>query len=422
MQAKPTSHGSSAGWRDLPSHRQWLARETSRLLEFARGSQVERGFGWLDDHGVPDLGRPTQLWITSRMTHIFALGDLLGHPGCGPLADHGLRAIRDVFEDRDCGGWFAEDPAGTSPAAGKEAYAHSFVLLAAASGAIAGREPASGLLDEAMAVLTRRFWSEDERAVLEGWDRRWEQTEPYRGANANMHMVEAFIATGDALREAVWHGRALRIAERLIGREAGAREWRVPEHFTADWTFLPDYNEDRPRDPFRPYGVTPGHGLEWSRLLCHLHESLTEPPAWLLDAARGLFARAVADGWDGRRGGFAYTTGFDGRPVVAERFHWVVCEAIAAAAALHALTGEQPYARWFATFCDYADSRFVDRERGSWRHELDPDGRPSSGTWHGKPDVYHALQAALLPAAPLTPALAWALAAQRPGGGGSSGQ
>ncbi len=60
------------------------------------------------------------------------------------------------------------------PGRRKEAYAHSFVLLAAASGAIAGREPAAALLDEAVAVVTRRFWSDDERAGLEGWDRRWE--------------------------------------------------------------------------------------------------------------------------------------------------------------------------------------------------------------------------------------------------------
>ena len=101
MEPAPTSERASASWRELPSHRLWLASETARLLEFARGSRVERGFGWLDDHGAPDPDRPPELWITSRMTHVFALGDLAGHPGCGPLADHGLRSIRDVFEDAE---------------------------------------------------------------------------------------------------------------------------------------------------------------------------------------------------------------------------------------------------------------------------------------------------------------------------------
>ena len=40
---------------------------------------------------------------------------------------------------------------------------------------------------------------------------------------------------------------------------------------------------------------------------------------------------------------------------------------------------------------------FVDETRGSWRHELDPRNRPSSHVWEGKPDVYHAYQAMLLP-------------------------
>ena len=42
------------------------------------------------------------------MTHVFALGHLLGIPGCGLLADHGLHAIRETFEDREHGGWFSE--------------------------------------------------------------------------------------------------------------------------------------------------------------------------------------------------------------------------------------------------------------------------------------------------------------------------
>ncbi|MDQ2781543.1 MAG: AGE family epimerase/isomerase, partial [Actinomycetota bacterium] len=34
---------------------------------------------------------------------------------------------------------------------------------------------------------------------------------------------------------------------------------------------------------------------------------------------------------------------------------------------------------------------------GSWHHELDEQNHPSSNVWEGKPDVYHAYQAMLLP-------------------------
>ena len=236
-----------------------------------------------------------------------------------------------------------------------------------------------------------------------------------------MHMVEAFLA--DRRRAARGGLARARAAHRgaADGREAArATSGACRSTSTATGSPSPTTTRTSPRDPFRPYGVTPGHGLEWSRLLCHLHASLVEPPAWLLEpAARGLFARAVADGWDAARGGFAYTTALDGRPVVEDRFHWVCCEAIATAAALHDVTGgEAGYARWFATACAYADQRFVDREHGSLAararsRRAAVDAAPGSG----KPDVYHALQATLLPGLPpLAPRAAPGRSGSAPGG------
>src|SRR5829696_7881218 len=172
MSGSPSSL-SPTTWRDLPSHRDWLAREAARLLDFARGARVDGGFGWLDADGRPEAGKPLQLWITTRMTHVFAVGDLLGHPGCGPLADHGLGALRRAFEDVEHGGWFPEVAAGAPLRVEKEAYSHSFVLLAAASAAMAGRAPAPALLDAAVSVVEQHFWSEDEGANVESWDRGW---------------------------------------------------------------------------------------------------------------------------------------------------------------------------------------------------------------------------------------------------------
>jgi sulfoquinovose isomerase len=266
-------------------------------------------------------------------------------------------------------------------------------VLAAASAVIAGRPGAGEALARACAVAERRFWHEDEGAVADD--------EPYRGANANMHMVEAFLAAYDASSDPVWAARALRIATRLMGA-ARAADWRVPEHFDEHWTPLPGYNEDTPRHPFRPYGVTPGLGLEWARLLLHLHAALDAPPDWLEPAARALADRAWADGWDTERGGFVYTTDAHGRHVVADRFHWVVCEAIATAAVL----GDEERCRRARAF---AEAHLIDDDRGGWRHELDPENRPAARTWKGRPDVYHALQATLIPGLPIRPSVAGAL-------------
>jgi len=399
-----------ASWRNLVSHRAWLDAETSSLLEFARGARVEHGFGWLGDDGTVLAGRPQPLWITARFTHVFALGALLGHPGCAPLCDHGLRALLNDFADHKHGGWYAELQDGRPSRPDKEAYSFAFVVLAMASASLAGRSGARQGLASALDLVERHFWREDEGACCEAYDAAWGEPEAYRGANANMHAVEAFLAAADALREPLWRQRALRICERVIDRFARAEAWRVVEHFDAAWTPLPDYNADAPDHPFRPFGVTPGHGLEWARLLLNLRASLDDPPAWLLEAARGLFDRAIGDGW-AAPGGFVYTTDPSGAPVVERRLHWVVTEAIGAAAALHEATGEEVYEAWYRRAWDFADVHLRDRTRGSWRHELDAQLAPVEGTWSGKPDIYHAVQATLIPRLPLSGSLAGALRA-----------
>jgi len=405
------SEGASS-WRDLASHRAWLDAETRALLDFARGARLERGFGWLGDDGGVIPGRPQPLWITARFTHVFALGELLGVPGSAVLCDHGLESLAGDFADAAHGGWFAELQDGRPSRRGKEAYSFAFVVLATASAAMAGRPGARDSLAEALALVESRFWDEDEGACREAWNDSWSDEEPYRGANANMHLVEAFLAASDALEGPLWARRALRIAERLIDRTARGQAWRVVEHFDAAWTPLPAYNTDARDHPFRPFGATPGHGLEWARLLLGLRAALDSPPAWLLEAARGLFDRAVSDGW-AAPGGFVYTTDFAGAPVVTQRMHWVVAEAIGAAATLHEATGDAAYEAWYRRAWDFAGAHLRDGTLGSWRHELDASLAPVAGTWSGKPDVYHALQATLIPRLPACGSIAGGLKAGR---------
>jgi len=107
--------------------------------------------------------------------------------------------------------------------------------------------------------------------------------------------------------------------------------------------------------------------------------------------------------------GFVYTTDWTGTPVVRHRMHWVAAEATATAATLHDATGDDRYAEWYQTWWDYIDRYVRDRDGGSWWHELDEDNAPSATVWSGKPDVYHALQATLVPRLPGSPSFATAL-------------
>jgi len=352
-----------------------------------------------------------ELWITCRMTHVFSLGHLMGRPGCGPLADHGVAALAGRFRDATNGGWYAAVDADGPTGREKSAYPHAFVVLAAASATCAGRPGAAELLGEALEVLLTRFWDEEHGMVVEEWDETFSTLDPYRGVNANMHTVEAFLAAADATGDRSLLDRALRILTRVVHDLGPAHDWRLPEHFDEQWTPLLDYNVDTPAHPFRPYGATIGHWLEWARLALHLRAALgADAPDWMLDHAVALFEASVREGWaaDGADG-FVYTVDWEGAPVVRERMHWVAAEATATAAALHAATGDPSYATWYATWWDHLAEVFIDHELGSWRHELDPQNRPSGVVWNGKPDTYHAFQATLVPRLPLTPAFAGAL-------------
>ena len=139
----------------------------------------------------------------------------------------------------------------------------------------------------------------------------------------------------------------------------------------------------------------------------------------MLPAALELFTRSRADGWN-RDGapGFVYTVDFVGTPVVHERMHWVTCEAISAAAALHCALVNEPVPlaakatsmayleHAYRSAWDYCEQYIIGGgdpftraeidpqnapldQAGAWVHELDQVNQPSTRTWAGYPDIYH---------------------------------
>jgi sulfoquinovose isomerase len=389
-----------------------LATESERLLDFGRHfPHPLGGAAWLNTRGQPDLSRPVYTWITARMLHVYALGQLLGRDGDADLAAQALAGLTGRLRDEMNGGWLTNvDDAGESPDE-KACYTHAFVVLAASSGTVAGLAGTRDLLGEALELWELRFFDDMAGMFVDSWNRDFTRLNDYRGVNANMHAVEALLAAADVTGDHGLRDRALGIARRVALEFAEPQAWRIPEHFDSHWRPELDHNRDRPDDQFQPYGATVGHGLEWSRLLLHLEASLADPPDWLLSAAEGLFDRAAADGWavDGADG-FIYTTDWDGTPMVRDRMHWVVAEAIAAAAALQARTGNDRFAALAATWWAYAERYLFDRTYGSWHHQLDATNHVIETVWPGKPDLYHAVQATLIPRLPLAPSMATALA------------
>jgi sulfoquinovose isomerase len=386
-------------------HHVWLAEEQSRLVSFFESGVVDErgGYFWLDQRGRASPSHERPLWLTARLVHCFSIEHMLGRPGAADIAEHGIRALLEQFADRANGGFHSSTgPDGSPVNRRKEAYGHAFALLGATSGGLAGLKGSAEVESLANAALDRHFWNEADGAAIDAFDESFGLADDYRGQNSNMHLVEAYLAAHEAAGgNSDYLDRAIRIAQRLIDVEARAADWRIPEHFDAAWRVDRQYNADKPDHPFRPYGTLVGHSLEWSRLLLQL--ALHAPQLdWATDAAARLFEAAVADGWDRERGGFVYSVDASGHPVNRARMHWTIAEGIGAAVWLRGVTADVQYDSWYTTFWRYAEEHVIDHEGGSWWHELSADGTPTSATWQGKPDLYHAWQATLYARLPST--------------------
>jgi mannose/cellobiose epimerase-like protein (N-acyl-D-glucosamine 2-epimerase family) len=378
-------------WRARSDHRRWLRSEADRLFRFYEAASLDTqgGFFTLDDSGAP-MPAVTEkpLHQTARMAHCAAIGVLLGRPGAYDLLDHAMAALWMRHRDPVHGGYLWSFDADGPRDRQKLAYGHAFVLLAASSAKCAGHPQADRLLADIAEVLRARFWEARYGASAEEFGEDWAPFSDYRGQNANMHLTEALMAAFEATGEADFLARAESIADLILNRRARAAGWRVPEHYRSDWTVDLDY---RGSDMFRPFGYTPGHALEWTRLALQLSALGGRRLSWLPEAAAGLFAQAVAQGWDAERGGLYYTLNYDGSPRVRDRLWWPICEGIGAA---HFLGTAEV---WYRRFWDFAARRLIDARRGGWRCQLDDDLRPIPGYFAGKPDIYHALQACLIP-------------------------
>ena len=388
---------------DTEENRAFMKMMRDDLFEFGKNFPSPGGSAWyLKNDGSPWKEKNRESYCTSRMAHVYSIAYLMGVPGAKKLASEAVRALKGELKDKENGGWYTGLTAENKPMPLKLAYAHAFVILAASSAICAGIDGAEELLKEAEELFDLRYWDEGEGLVRDTWNTEFTVLDEYRGLNSNMHTVEAFLAAADVTGDEKYRIRAGRIIKRVL-EWAEANEWRIPEHYTADWGVELEKNKEKPDDPFKPYGATPGHGLEWARLITqwalstYCGEERAKADAFI-GAAENLFKRAVADGWNADGAwGIVYTTDWKGNPVVHDRMHWTIAEGVNTAATLYRVTGKMQYADCYAEFLQYIDEAVLDHVNGSWFHQLDKNNRVMETVWPGKPDLYHAAQATMIP-------------------------
>jgi mannose/cellobiose epimerase-like protein (N-acyl-D-glucosamine 2-epimerase family) len=391
----------AAKWVALPYHRRWLVEQASRLFDFFEDALIDPGGGFhtLDETGRALTGAgkpPREIHVTTRTVHAFAIARLMGRPGAERFIDAGMRYLWEHHRDTRNGGyyWGVGDDGPTDPL--KQAYGHAFVLLAASSAKVVGHPDADRLLDDVAAIIRERFWEAEHGAAAEEFTADWKPIDTYRGQNSNMHLTEAMMAAFEATGDRSWLAMAESVASLVIGQKARENGWRVAEHFNLAWELDPDYSNG---DVFRPYGTTPGHSLEWARLCLQLWELGGRTVAWLPEAAKALFDKAVTEGWDAENGGFFYTLDWSQAPRLRNKLWWPCAEGIGASAFLNSIDGAAEYEAWYRRIWDFVANRLIDRAHGGWRTEPADAARP---LFSGRNDLYHALQACLIPLLPTT--------------------
>jgi mannose/cellobiose epimerase-like protein (N-acyl-D-glucosamine 2-epimerase family) len=389
-------------WSDRPYHRRWLLLQADGLFDFFQTAAInpKGGFYDLSRDGKPlATDNPARgIHASARMVHCFAIGDLLGRPGSADVVDHGMRYLWERHRDEKHGGYFWQaDDTGAADAS-KQGYGHAFVLLAASSAKTIGHPLADRMLADITEVIETRFWEEAHGAIAEEFSADWQPVPGYRGQNSNMHLTEALMAAFEATGERHYLDKATSIADLLINRRAREEAFRVAEHFDEQWVV--DRNYYHENEMFRPAGTTPGHWLEWARLLMQLWTLDGKRHDWMPEAARGLFFQSMTLGWDKDKGGFFYTLDWANVPEKTAKLWWPLCEGAGAAHFLNQHQESDFHEESYRRIWNYIAGNSLDRKFDGWHEELTEDGTPANSLFPGKGDIYHALQACLIPLFP----------------------
>ena len=375
----------------------FLVAHIRSILDFYAPEIVDPSGGFFqnfkDDGSVFAAGDKHLVSSTRMVVNFSRAHSLLGDADYREKALHGLNFVRDYHWDGERRGYnwtlSEQQPLDQS----NHCYGLAFVLLMYAEAIAAKIVEDDNAIAATFEILESRFWLDDVGLYADEASPDWSDLSGYRGQNANMHTCEAMLAAFEATADERYLERAYALAHKFTVELAGHSDNLVWEHYTReldiDWT----YNQDDPKNLYRPWGFQPGHQTEWTKLLLTLHEVC--PEDWMIDRARDLFDRALELAWDEEHGGIQY--GFDPQGAICDddKYFWVQAESLAAAARLATVTGEQRYWDWYDRIWDYADRHMIDKRHGAWYRVLDRENNKLSdekSTAGGKCD-YHTVGA-----------------------------
>jgi mannose/cellobiose epimerase-like protein (N-acyl-D-glucosamine 2-epimerase family) len=353
----------------------FLLKHSQGILNFYDDIVIDPTGGYFQnyyDDGTLFSPELKQLVSSTRIVVNYALAaKVLNNEKYFTYAQHGLDFIEQVHwrEESQNYAWVLRDNQPDDMT--QQAYGYAFVLLAYAAARKVGIINCDDKLILLYDLLEKRFFQSEYGLYADTIEASGELN-IYRGQNANMHLCEAMLAAYDATKLPQFLNRAELIAKNICQRQAALSEGEVKgliwEHFTQDFQIDWQYNQEDPKNLYRPWGFQPGHQTEWTKLLLQLNQYA--PAAWLVEKAEFLFNQAYSKAWDHVYGGLIY--GFDpnGGCCDDDKYFWVQAESFAAAAALYRVTNKKEYLQQYQALWAYSWEHFVDHQHGAWYRVL----------------------------------------------------
>jgi len=361
--------------------RDFLASHIKSILDFYEPTIVDASGGFFqnfkDDGSVFNENDRHLVSSTRMVVNYCRAYELFSEEEYRRRALHGLQFVAEHHWDDQRHGYnwtlSAREPTDQT----NHCYGLAFVMLMNSAAVDAKVVDTSTNIDETFELLESRFWLDDSGIYADEASADWSHLSNYRGQNANMHTCEAMLAAYEATADDRFLEKAYSLARKFVVELAAESDDLIWEHFTEnleiDWT----YNQDDPRNLYRPWGFQPGHQTEWAKLLLTLYGH--RPEAWMVDRAVDLFDRALDLAWDDKYGGIQYGFNPQGEICDDEKYFWVQAESFAAAARLAVVTGKRQYWEWYDRIWAYAEQHMIDGQYGAWFRVLDRSNNKLSG-------------------------------------------
>lgn len=341
---------------------------TSSGFDPATGAFEER----LDFDRRPVIAAPRRAMVQARQIAVAAHAALSGRlPAARDLAlTAAHRLVATHLEADGAPGWvFSVDRDGRVVDAGRDLYAHAFVLYGFAWALRLDRDPAFvRAVDATLGMIDGPFAD-----PLAGgcWD-ALPRTDRLRRQNPHMHLFEALLALHETTGRADVLDRARHLHRLATTRFLDMATGALREEFDDDWRVHPAPGAGR---------VEPGHLFEWAWLLRRWEAASGEDQS---AAVAALLRPAIAAGLDRGSGRIVDEISEDGRLVAASSRAWPHAEALKALVEEAArggttlpagLDAEATIAAVLARLCD---AHLGPDLAGGWIDHLDAADRPLS--------------------------------------------